>query len=190
MTAEKLRTGVEAVLGANAGVRFRSNILCLEVQGLSVDDNTQDIHVGFEREGRQTRDLRMKWVNHPHYGTQVPLVEVPEHVALRLLKKGRIRVGLVYCKLKLQPTRLTRCYRCHGYGQLAAEYERTNRSDRCLSCETQGHQARVCDRPSNCILYEELGRPSWNHSSGSGHCEAYRRAKVEASKKAKTDNRS
>lgn len=49
--AEKLRVAIEAVLGANTGVRISSNTLRLHVMGVSGDDDSAEIRDGVIREG-------------------------------------------------------------------------------------------------------------------------------------------
>lgn len=85
-------------------------------------------------------------------------VEVPEYVGLQILKKGRLRVGLVYCRVKLETPKVTRGFYCYGYDHRVVECTRLSRRENCMTCGGQGHQAKGCGRPPNCVFYEELRR--------------------------------
>lgn len=99
--AKKLKVAVENVLGPVAGVRLWSNFLRLEITGVSIDDGRTDVLDGLEREGVQLDGLKVNWLNPARNGVQTVSVDVPEHEALKILKKGRIRVGLVFCRVRL-----------------------------------------------------------------------------------------
>lgn len=43
LEAEKLKAAVEAILGPNKGVRLRTNMMRLEIQGISDGDGRQEI---------------------------------------------------------------------------------------------------------------------------------------------------
>lgn len=185
----KLKEAVEAALGPDAGVRLQANLTRLEIQSVSGNDDRKEIEEAMTREEVPPDQLVVKWLRPWQGGNQYAVIEVPEHLALRLLKKGQIRVGLVYCRVRLQPERLIRCYQCHGCGHITARCARTSRRDCCLACGGSSHMTRDCTRPPNCVLGKDLGRPTWGHYPGRGHCEAYRRATGEANNKTKTDNK-
>lgn len=189
LAAEKLKVAVEAVLGSDAGVRLQTNLLRLEFHDVSVDDNMSDVQEGFQREGVRPANLKLNWIKANRSRIQTVSVQIPEHEALRLLKLGRIRNGLVYCRLRLQPARLPRCYRCHDYGHLEANCDRPSWANCCLSCGGKEHRARYCGNPADCVLCKELGVKAWNHYAGSGCCKAYRRAAAEDSRKEKKRNK-
>lgn len=177
--AEKLKHAVEAVLGPDAGVGLQSNLVRLKIQGICGDDDQQ----GLSREEVPPSQLTVKWMKPTRGGNPSALVEIPEHLALKLLKKRKIRIGLVYFRVRPQPEKLRRCYHCHGYGHSAVKCVRTSRRDRSLSCGRKDHIDRVCNMPPNCVLCQVLGRPSWDHYPGSCRCEAYQRANADASRK-------
>lgn len=183
LQAEKLKAAVEAVLGPDTGVRLRSNTIRLEVHGISASNDHQEIQEEMAREGVLPPQLVIKWMRLTYDGNLMASVEVPEPAAMKLLQKGRLRVGLVYCRVKLQPKKLTRCYHCHAYGHSAARCARTSRRDCCLTCGGQKHIAKDFGALPNCVLCQDLGRSSWSHYPGSGKCEAYRRPKAEDAKR-------
>lgn len=65
-------------------------------------DNDCNVDDGLVRESVPLDQLSVKWKKVVRDGNQTVFVEVPEHLALKLLKKGKIRVGLVLCQLRLQ----------------------------------------------------------------------------------------
>lgn len=106
MTAEKLKVTVEAILGSEAGVRLHTSLLQFEVCGISIGNTSDDIQKSVLREGVSLSYLRVKLVRPARNGTLTGLIKIPEHTALRLLKKERFRVGSTYCKLRFHPIRL------------------------------------------------------------------------------------
>lgn len=87
MAAKKLKVAVEAVLGLDARIRLHSNLLRLEIQGMSIDDDYRDIQEGISKKDVPLSQLKINWMKPAHNGTQMALVEISEHAALRLLKK-------------------------------------------------------------------------------------------------------
>lgn len=71
----------------------------MHVLGICGDDGTPDIKQGLTREGVPPDQVKVRWMRLDRGGNQVEAVDVPEHLALQLLKKGRIRVGLISCSV-------------------------------------------------------------------------------------------
>lgn len=151
--AVKLRVAVEAVLGADAGIRVRSNTLRLQIVGICRDDDPTDVRSGVLREGIPAERVHVWRMKPMCGGNQLATVEVPEHAGLQTLKKGKLRVGLVYCKVRLELPRIERCYRCHGYGHRAAGCKRPSREEECMTCGEKGHQSRPAGgrRTATCV---------------------------------------
>lgn len=131
--------------------------------------------------------IGFKWMKPIRGGNQMATMEIPKHPSLHILKKGRLRIGVVYFRTRLEPPKAIRCFRCYGYGHWAADCARPDRRDQktCMTCGGQGHQAKSCDSPPHCVLCEEIGRSDIDHYPGSGRCEAYRRATAEEANKQK-----
>lgn len=78
------------------------------------------------------------------YGdTRTAVVVVPTVVARRICAVGRLRVGLVYARVR--HTELsTRCLHCLVIGHLARKCNGADRSGKCWSCGLDGHFGRNC----------------------------------------------
>lgn len=59
--AEKLKEAVEAVLSPDAGVRLQTNLLCLEISGMSIDDDQDDVRDAMQRGVSRAQD-RVNWL--------------------------------------------------------------------------------------------------------------------------------
>lgn len=71
------------------------------------------------------------------------IILLPLHAAIGAEKKNRIRVGVVYCRIRLNTERL-RCCRCLGQGHKAQNCYGNDRKGRCNKCGKEGHFAREC----------------------------------------------
>lgn len=120
-------------------MRLRTSTARLEIRGLSEYDNDCDVKEGLVREGVPLDQPSVKWKKATRCGNQTVLVEEPEHLALKLFKKGQIRVVLVLCRLRLQDQRLMRCYNCHGYG----------------------HRVTSCQGAEEIVFYRAVDRSTW-----------------------------
>lgn len=117
-------------------------------------------------------------------GPMVPTVQgsarctahVPDCAEARSLARGeRLVVGLVICRLR-DRVEVTRCYRCLGFGHVAARCQGDDRSSLCGRCGSEGHRASDCSRPPKCVVCPEESA----HIRGSGQCQNFLRALKEA----------
>lgn len=104
-------------------------------------------------------------------------VEIDEKTALKLIRASKLHIGWMNCRVRLR-TPLTRCFRCLGFGHLAAECKGPNRKDRCYRCGAEGHIAAGCKAKVKCMLCVDLGLKGKEvrHDMAKGECEALRRA--------------
>ncbi|XP_077302320.1 uncharacterized protein LOC143922839 [Arctopsyche grandis] len=89
-----------------------------------------------------------------------------------LLKEGRVRVGLVRCRVR-EKVDLQQCYRCRAFGHIAAGCMGEDRSSLCNYCGKTGHKAVECSDSPHCALCAKMGQ-SATHRLGSARCEAFR----------------
>lgn len=103
-------------------------------------------------------------------------VEMDATAATKLDRVGHIRIGWVNCRVRLK-VRIVRCYRCHGYGHIAAECKANDRRDLCWKCGREGHKAAQCPNAPKCYLCAEIDDGnSVDHIPGSARCTAYAKA--------------
>lgn len=76
-------------------------------------------------------------------GEQAAVVLIPREAAIKLLEKGRIRVGMVYFRAKEAP-KVTHCFRCLIDGHESRNCSGQNRTKDCRRCGKTGHFLRDC----------------------------------------------
>ncbi|XP_025422303.1 cellular nucleic acid-binding protein-like [Sipha flava] len=104
-------------------------------------------------------------------GNQIATVSLPEHMATNMVMRGRTRIGLVYCRVRLHSPKIIRCFRCHCYGHRATGCKLNDRSANCMTCRGPGHLSKECKEPPNCFLCEEMKKKK-DHFPEIGKCEA------------------
>nr|CAH7745932.1 unnamed protein product [Callosobruchus chinensis] len=112
-------------------------------------------------------------------GNQAATIIVDRNLGAELLRKGRLKVGLVQCRLWERVT-VTRCYRCLVTGHSAKDCKGPDRSQSCLNCGQEGHRAKECQGKPQCVRCQKEG-----HRVDSSKCPAYRGAIAAARKRAR-----
>lgn len=92
--------------------------------------------------------------------------------AQELTKKGRIKIGWVYSRVRLK-TRPLKCFRCLGYGHIRYSCRGPDRLATCHLCGNEGHQAINCGNEPRCVACQDMDKPA-DHYPGSGKCSACR----------------
>jgi len=140
--AEKVKTEIERSLGPEASVRRVENRSVLELRDLDGTTTPEDILEAVSREspGMEARVLGI-WKTYG--GGQAATIALAQETAKSLLVVGRIRVGLVYCRLRQGEERI-RCYRCQAFGHEAKECRGPDRGKCCRRCGGTEHFAATC----------------------------------------------
>lgn len=101
----------------------------------------------------------------PVYGEmQTGIVQLRKTPGTELVKKGRIKIGIVMCRV-IEYVQLRRCYRCWSPDHMAARCNGPDRSKHCLKYGGLDHMVAACKENSYCPLCERAG-----HRAGSGAC--------------------
>lgn len=87
-------------------------------------------------------------------------VEMKEELAIRLLRSGYLKVGCVSCRVQ-KKTKVIRCYRCQGFGHLAATCTGPDWIRACWKCGKKGHKAAVRDSAPQCYLCTRKKEEPW-----------------------------
>lgn len=136
-TMEAVRVEVQRSLGSGITVKKVENMAPIEIRDLDAETTKEELAETISSEYRVV-SLRKAFG-----GTQTAIVVVPNEVAKRLCGSARLRVGLVYARVR--PTELqVRCFRCLGLGHVARACSGVNRSSCCLKCSNSGHFSREC----------------------------------------------
>lgn len=100
-----------------------------------------------------------------HDGTQCCTVSVPDTgKAKRLIKDGRVRIGLVMCRVR-ERRAVLQCYRCLDFGHSAHGCKAVDRSKLCRKCMQAGHKMGSCPNDPWCPLCAAMR----NGSRGAAH---------------------
>ena len=76
-------------------------------------------------------------------GMQILIIGTPPQSAELLLKVGKLKVGLVLCRLK-ERTQVIRWLKCLGFGHLAVDCKGRDRSALCWKCGKDGYKLKKC----------------------------------------------
>lgn len=122
-------------------------------------------------ENVKDENLKITSLRSARNGTQTATVNLEEGYAHKLLDKGRLRVGIVECRIQ-ERLDIPRCYKCWSYGHNARNCEGTDRSKKCHICCSEEHDRKNCKATTPyCPLCETEG-----HQAGSGICKVFKNA--------------
>lgn len=94
--------------------------------------------IGTKRDAVRLLSLRMRYG-----GTQTALILAPTASSRNVLAQGRIRVGIVSCRMR-QGEQEARCFRCLSFGHMSKDCDGPDRSKCCKRGGNQGHVAKDC----------------------------------------------
>lgn len=139
-SADSVRAEVERSLGSDAKVRKLEESSPVEIRDLDEETSKDEIldAVNTYTGGNVARVVNMRKA---FGGAQTALVVLPSVEAKRLCEEGRLRVGLVYARVR--PTEIReRCYKCLSFGHWARSCSGVDRSACCFRCGAEGHFSR------------------------------------------------
>jgi hypothetical protein len=135
-------------------------------------DVSRILGAAFEPEERDR--LQVHSLRPGHSGTQCCTISVPDTgKAKRLIKDGRVKIGLVMCRVR-ERRAVLQCYRCLGFGHTAHGCKAVDRSKLCRNCMQTGHQMGSCPNNPWCPLCAEMqnGSRGATHRLGGEDCKA------------------
>lgn len=119
---------------------------------------------------QNVEEVKVKSIRPTGRDSRIATVTLGKRDGKRLLKLGKIRVGLQMCKLQ-ETLEVTRCFRCWSYEHWTNKCSGRDRKDDCLKCGTRGHKAKECKNDPYCPLCAEKG-----HSVGNIKCKKFTEA--------------
>lgn len=134
---EKVRQEMTRSLGADTRVRRMGGETPLEI--CDVDELTDKEKVlAAMAQAADGSVPRLGSLRRTYRSAKITVVVLPTPMAKRLYAAGRIRVGLVYARVR-QAELPSRCYRCLAFGHIARECTGPDRSGVCWRCGVAGH---------------------------------------------------
>ena len=118
-------------------------------------------------------ELRVSSSKTPYRGNRKAYVLLEEARALKLLKGAHIKIGWVSCRVR-RKKEVNRCFRCLGFGHIAADCRGPERSKSCWRCGEEGHLAGSCNGKPRCFLCAaKEEKPRNDHIPGTMLCAAF-----------------
>ncbi|XP_077301340.1 uncharacterized protein LOC143921905 [Arctopsyche grandis] len=180
-----LADAIKTALGDDTTVRRLTTMVKIEVRDLDEGEERQDVMDALKPVlGTLTvEEAEVVSLFNTYNGTRVAVVKMASDKARTILKKGKLRVGWVNCRVR-QHIEAVRCYKCQEYGHLAATCSGSDRSQLCRRCGKGGHIAAKCENSLCCIVCKDRGTDT-QHMAGTPKCPAYK-TELERQRKGKT----
>ncbi|KAL4097351.1 hypothetical protein QTP88_022144 [Uroleucon formosanum] len=146
-----VRVEVSRSAGENVEVKSLQQKAMVEIRDLDQLTDGEEVASAVAAEIGVNRDaLKVVNVRKRFGGTQMALVTVPPAACQKMPANGRIRVGLVNCRVKLGNPKV-RCFRCLSFRHMSKGCEDPDRSYCCRRCGGIGHKAAVCSAPASAV---------------------------------------
>ena len=114
-----------------------------------MEDAEDAVRSFFEKESEL--ELRVSLSKAPYRGNRKAYVLLEEARALKLLKGAYIKIGWVSYRVH-RKKKVNRCFRCLGFGDIAADCRGPDRSRCCWRCGQEGHLVGSCTGKPRCFL--------------------------------------
>ena len=136
----RLDTAFKEAVGTSGTVRHLIPRIKVEIADLEptiiAGDVAEAVRGFFEQETEI--ELTFSLAKRPYRGNRKAFDLLEEAKALKLLKAAHIKIGWVSCRVR-RKKELNRCYRCLGFGHIAANCRGPDRSRCCWRCGEEGH---------------------------------------------------
>ncbi|XP_033225962.1 cellular nucleic acid-binding protein-like [Belonocnema kinseyi] len=120
--------------------------------------------------------MKVSFTKRPFRGNLKAFAELSDELAARLVRAGHLKVGWVSCHVSKRIEAM-KCYRCPGFGHMAAKCEGPDRTKSCWRCGKEGSKAVACESTPQCYLCVANGdAPLTDHRLGTRSCLAFREA--------------
>lgn len=174
---------IQDAIGEAGSVRSVTSKIQMEIMDLDCVVTPDDVTDALRRETGRDGDFRVHIFGPNRAEQYMAVCELDSREADALLRRGRIGIGWVHCRVRKRLT-VTKCYRCLGFGHVRAECKGKDRTKCCRKCGASGHHATDCKNKPVCPLCSEAGHRDVVHLAGSGGCAVFRAALEECRRQA------
>ncbi|CAB0030696.1 unnamed protein product [Trichogramma brassicae] len=170
--ASALGTELDGALGDAATASALSHKTALEIRDLDECATKVEICTALCHQ-LDTANLdpdAVRFLRKAYAGTQTAVIDLPDELAAKALKRGHLRVGWVSCRVR-ERAETSRCFRCWELNHIAARCVSPDRSKLCYRCGQDGHRAKTCRNAPVCLLCQGPATPPsapaalWSRSS-------------------------
>ncbi|XP_029348437.1 uncharacterized protein LOC115034968 [Acyrthosiphon pisum] len=141
---EAVRAEISRSAGTEFEVRALQQKVLIEVRDLDQWTTADEVMEAMATAtGSPPESLKVVSLRKRYEGTQMALVSLPIGSSRGVLSTGRLRVGMVSCRLRMAEGK-PRCFRCFTHGHMARECNGPDRSGCCRRCGETGHKAVSC----------------------------------------------
>lgn len=172
--ADQLANQLNELIGTNANVT--RPIAKGDVKVCNIDDSVSPSEVCLllaEIEDCPQNLIRTGDLRQQRNGMNSIMINCPLHLAIKVARMGKIRLGWSMASIELLKRRLTKCYKCWHFDHLKNTCNSVkDRQDCYFKCGDKGHNYTKCTNPYKCWVCFDTGLDGF-HRSGSNDCPTY-----------------
>lgn len=144
-SAELVRREIEQAMGSGASVRKTENMRFVEILDLDGLASPEEVTAAISRETEIDKsELKFLYIRKSFGGGQTAAALVPAVAADKIIQVGRLRVRLVYTRVR-EGDKRRRCYKCLAFGHESGQCgDGPDRRDCCRRCGKTSHKAVNC----------------------------------------------
>lgn len=160
--ADDLAARLREVLGNVATVS--RPVVKGEIRLVGLDDSVsvEEVKTVIAREGScDEEEVKPGPIRRMYNGLGSVWLQCPLAAAMKVIDKGKVRIGWTMTRADLLKARRVQCFRCWKFGHVRfACKEAVNRTGRCFRCGESGHRSSECSAAPRCVICAEANLPS------------------------------
>lgn len=154
----------------NAEVTIQTDEIILHITDIDASIESKELKEEIMKaEDIQDHQVRIISIRPSQNGNQTATVALKKAAAIRVINRGKIKIGWVNCRARKR-IHLLRCFRCHLFGHKRENCKEKDRSNLCLKCLKPGHIAKDCQSTPICVVCDAEG-----HRADQTKCPEYRK---------------
>ncbi|KAI8117567.1 Gag polyprotein [Lucilia cuprina] len=133
-------------LAGSAEIKTKISETLIECKDLDEVTTKEDICTALKNQlnAPALEESVVKHIRKAYGGTQIAKISLPDEVAQKALKLGKLKIGWSVCRVR-QPIVLKRCFKCLEFGHIANSCKSSfDRSKLCRKCGEENHIAKDC----------------------------------------------